>query len=227
MTAGMRKRIGVICVVASAIAAPHAMAQEDTVVQLKDDPYRRIAVENAMVRVWAVMIPVGRTTPFHEHKIDMVAVRINGNELTNVPKGGLFNFTTTTRVEPGSVSFAEYTKSPYIHSITPKGPLPHHVIEMEILGGASAEPDAEPSDRLGFTTIVDNSRIRAARLFVAPGQSADVLPRKNTLLVVVKGGTTQPKELKAGDFEWHSDAAPRSIRNDGPTPLELVEVVVK
>ena len=70
-----------------AISSPQAAAQQDVVVQLKDDRYRRVVLENATVRVWEVNVPIGESTPFHEHNIDMAAVRINTTEITNEPKG--------------------------------------------------------------------------------------------------------------------------------------------
>lgn len=218
------RRLAVAALLTSVAAI--ALAQDDKVVQLKDDPYRKVVLENSVVRIWEVKVPVGESTPFHEHKLDQVTVRINATVLTAVPKGGLFNFTRDFKLESGSVSYADYTNSPYVHKITPNGNA-HHVIETEILSPPPAEDRrSTAADRTGFTTLLDNHRVRASRLLLEPGQSSEIAPRGNTFIVVVKGGAA-PRALKPGDFEWHGEPGTRSIKNEGSTPIELVEVQVK
>jgi hypothetical protein len=205
--------------------ASHSVAGQEPIVQLKDDPSRRVVIENALVRVWEVRVPVGEWTPFHEHRHDQVTVRINSTVLTSVPKGGgLFSFTRDFQLESGSVSYADYTGSPYVHKITPKGPNSHHVIETELLGPRPSAAQVAPSDRAGATIVLDNQRIRVARLVVEPGRSAEIAPRPNVFVVVVKGAAG---DLKPASVRWYGDAGARTIRNDGPLPLELVEVEVK
>lgn len=192
-----------------AVLSAQAAAQEDKVVQMKDDPYRRLVLENTLIKVWEVMVPIGESSPFHEHKLDMVSVRINTTEVTNVPKGGLFSFTRDMRLESGTVGFSEYSKSPYIHRISPKGPNPHRVIEFELLGASGGARTGHASERPGITTILDNPRVLASRVVLEPEQSTEIAPRGNTLVVVIKGGVARAKELKAGDVEmaWRARTA--------------------
>ena len=228
---------GLICIVGAAVASSAATAQQEAVVQLRDDPYRRLAIENAVVRVWDVMVPLGESTPFHEHKTDTVSVRINSTEITNIPKGGLFSSPKDFRLESGTVSYSEYSKSPYVHRIAPKGPNPHRVIEIELLGTPGEDRSSESGERPGFTRILDNPRIRAFRLVLEPTQSTDLLaPANRTVVVVVKGGAVslkpapdavQPNEFKSGDVQWLGEVMRRSIKNDGPSRIEIVEVEVK
>jgi hypothetical protein len=199
------------------IASLPAISQDDRVVQLKDDPYRRVVLENSAVRIWEVKVPVGESTPFHEHRTDQVSVRINTTTLTNVPKGGLFSFTRDFALESGSVSYGDYTKSgSYVHKITPKGNA-HHVIEAEILAPPPADDRRIADERPGSTTLLDNARLRAVRLVVEPGKSVEVAPHGKTFVVA----------LKTARVEWYGEPGARPIRNDGPTAIELVEVQVK
>jgi hypothetical protein len=220
----------------AALFVQAAAAQQDAVVQLKDDPSRRIVLENSVVRIWEVNVPVGESTAFHEHSIDTASVRINATVLTNEPKGGgLFSFARDYSLDAGSVSYSGYSKEPYVHRITPKGPNPHRVIEFEILVPSGKSADA--AERAGYTMLMDNSRIRASRLALDPGQSSDqVAPRKNTLVVVVKGGVAlqqsneeapQTSELKPGDIQWHAAAGKRTLKNAGASQIDIVEVEVK
>lgn len=213
---------------ALAVASHGASAQQDLVVQLKDDPYRRVVLENPLVRVWEVRVPVGESTPFHEHRNDQVSVRINSTVLENTPKGGLLSFTRDFKLEAGSVSFAEYTGSPYVHKITPKGPNPHHVVEAELLGPRPvAERPAPAGARAGFEVVLDKPRVRASRLIVEPGQTAELVTGPNTFVVVLKGGPAAPRDLKAGDVQWYGEASRQSLRNIGSSRLELIEVEVR
>src|SRR5258708_1195984 len=84
MGKGKGTELVIVCFLAS-VLANGAAGDEERVVQLKDDPYRHIALENAVVRVWEAKVPIGEWTPFHEHKADEVSVRINSTVLVNVP----------------------------------------------------------------------------------------------------------------------------------------------
>jgi len=213
---------------ALAAASHQAAAQQDLVVQLKDDPYRRVVFENPLVRVWEVRVPIGESTPFHEHRNDQVSIRINSTMLENTPKGGLLSFTRDFPLEAGSVSFAEYTGSPYVHKITPKGPNPHHVVEAELLGPRrAAERSAPAAARAGFEVVLDKPRIRASRVIVEPGQTAELATGPNSFVVVVKGGAAAPRDLKAGDVQWYGEPSRQSLRNNGSSRLELVEIEVR
>jgi hypothetical protein len=226
----------IVCVLAS-VFANGAAADEERVVQLKDDPYRHIVLENAVLRVWEAKVPVGEWTPFHEHKADEVSVRINSTVLVNVPKGRFFNFTSESTLESGSVSFNERAGG-YIHKISPKGPNSHYVIEAEFVksdplsGARRALPSPE---RAGVTTILDTPRFVASRVVLEPGNAREIAPGMNTLVVVVKGGRASApssadapaRELKPGEVQWYSEAGSRSMKNEGSAPIELVEVAVK
>ena len=127
-------------------------------------------------------------------------------------------------------SFRNTTRVPNAHRISPKGPNPHRVIEFDLLGEPGAR-GSEPPARAGFTTVVDNARVRALRLVLEPSQSAELTPRGNSLMVVVKGGAASiggtPRELKPGEAEWNAEPTRRTLRNEGSSRLELVEVEVK
>jgi hypothetical protein len=203
-------------------ATSYASAQDDAVVQMKDDPSRRLVLENAAVRVWEVNVPIGAAGPYHEHKIDMMSVRINSTEVTNDPKGGLFSFKTNMRLEAGTVGYSDYSGKPYVHRIVPVGPNPHRVIEFEFLASPAADR-VVPAEREGVKQLLDNRRARAFRLLLEPGQSSDVATLGNSLLVVVKGSGS----LKPGTVQWHAEPSQRSIKNDGASVMEVVEVAVK
>jgi hypothetical protein len=112
---------------------------------------------------------------------------------------------------------------PYRH---PNGPNPHHVIEAEILTPA-ADAAAKGKRGDGFTEVVDNARIRASRLLLEPGRSAELGAGGRGFVVVVKGGPSGSTELKPGAVEWHDGLKPVLLKNDGASTMELVEIQVK
>jgi hypothetical protein len=207
-------------------ASACAIAEEKQAVALKDDPCHKLVLENEKVRVWEVNIPIGDDAcPPHEHTIDMISVRMNTTDITNVPASGLFRFRSDSHVEAGSMLFSEYDKSPYAHRIIPTGSLPHRVVEFELL---TPPADARPRDaRPGFTTVFDKARARASRLVLQPSQSADIATPANTLMVVVRGGSLSAKPLAPADVQWFAQATQRTVRNDGKDPIEWVEIEVK
>jgi hypothetical protein len=97
------------------------------------------------------------------------------------------------------------------------------VIETELIGQRPSSAQAAPADRAGLTVVLDNQRVRVSRFVVEPGASAQIAPRPNVFVVVVKGAADG---LKPAGVRWYGDAATRAIQNDGPTRLELVEVEV-
>jgi hypothetical protein len=85
--------------------------------------------------------------------------------------------------------------------------------------------------------VLDNERVRARRIVLAPGQTVPAITQTAPgIRVVVKGGElveSVPEEpdrgmnLRLGDFFWQDAGATRAIRNAGTAPIELVEFELK
>jgi len=222
----MTNREWMAAAIVACLPAIDAVGADEAVVQLKDDPCRRVVLENEKVRVWEVNVPIGGgSCPFHEHRIDMVSVRINATEITNVPKGGWFSFASDWHVAAGSMQYSEYDNSPYVHRISPKGPNAHRVVEFELL--ARTGEDVPRAPRPGFSNVFDKPRAIASRIVLEPSQSIDVTTPKDSLIVVVRGGSASPSDLKTADVKWISEPSRRSVRNDGKDSIEWVEIEVK
>jgi hypothetical protein len=244
-------RLALLAVFLLAAANLKVAAQPYPVVRLEDDPYRHLVLANGKIRVWDVVIPVGESTPFHDHRTDSLTVVINSTEISNVIEGGT---ATDTRMWPGTTFFTENSRSPYpyVHRIAVKGPNPHRVIEVDFRG-APEESDGvtKPSSdewihellarnqRQGFKPIPisPNPPMRAFIFVLEAAQSTDrVAPGKNTLVIVVTGGpvTVQSadrdsdlRQLALGGVLWQEEASRLVFKNEAGNPTQLLEIEVK
>ena len=85
------------------------------------------------------MIPVGESTPFHDHRTLSLTVVLNDTEISNVIEGGS---ATDTRLNSGTLLFSDNSGNPYpsVHRIAVKGSNPHRVVEIDFRS-APKEPD--------------------------------------------------------------------------------------
>ena len=101
------------------------------------------------------------------------------------------------------------------------------------LGTAISSRDAAPQ----YVQTFDNSRMRAWRLILEPGQSAPAISQGSKgVRVVVRGGllTTitsdlqdQQLALRPGDFAVQPADTTRALKNSGTETIELVEMELK
>ena len=114
----------------------------------------------------SVSVPAGRSTTYHSHNQDLFFVITSGAKIKNQPFG---KDPVDLDFKLGNVYFAPYTKNPGVHQITnveEKNPL-------RLLGLGIVQPDAgrfTPSIRAAkYEVVMDNDRVRAWRLKLAPG----------------------------------------------------------
>jgi hypothetical protein len=124
--------------------------------------------------------------------------------------------------------------------VTVTGDGVFHNIVVELL---QATPHGfAPGSRDGaaaaaYTMVLDNERVRAWRLVLAPGeQAAPITQAAPGIRIIVRGSeliesiADRPDRgmaPKAGEFYWQDGGVTRAIRNVGTTPLELVEIELK
>ncbi len=138
----------------------------------------------------------------------------------------------------GAVAYGAIVLEPRTHRIvnSDTGPSQFIVIEMRRavpLGGEVSLRESAPE----YVQILDNERMRALRLILAPGQTAPSISQGgNGVRVVVRGGlltTTAPGgpdqtlALRAGEFAVQAGGSIRALRNSGAETIELVELELK
>ena len=101
----------------------------------------------------------------------------------------------------------------------------------------SGHPVSSRENAPNYVQIVDNSRLRAWRLTLEPGQSVPAIVQGgNGIRVVVRGGlltTTMPGlpdqtlALEPGNFAVQESGVTRAVRNSGTETIEIVELELK
>ena len=185
--------------------------------------------------MYEVQLPKGMSTAFHEHTSDSFAIILNTTTRANEPENGQ---RAVGPVNAGQVGFASTAKGPYTHRIEATGDVPYRVIAMEIFGTGRLGTGPILAKRpIPFTVAVqENPRGQAYRLILKPGDVSGPFERPaNTAIIAIRGGRTSeliegkaPRlwDSETGSFRWTDESYRLSIRNDGVTEVELVEIEV-
>ena len=213
-----------------------AMAQlPSIVVPVSAESNHKIIFDNGKVRMYEVQLSKGRSTAFHEHTSDSFAVILATTTRANEPKN---SERIVGPVQAGQVGLASTAKGPYTHRIEATGDVPYHVIAVEIFGtnrlGNSDNIAKRPAP---FTYAApENSRGRAYRLILKPGETAGPFERPaNTAIFIIRGGRTSeivdgksPRlwDSETGSFRWNDESHNLAIRNEGATEVEMIEIEV-
>ena len=230
----MLQRLLLATLTATVTLALGASAQ--TVLPVEQTPYHVPAFGNDYVTVLNVFVPPQRTSGYHRHSLDSLGVLIGDTDRTGQVLGA--EEQKTPRREPGSVNFSFYSREPAVHTITIKGDAPFHNIVVEL---AKPTPYGfKPGSRdgaTGYTQVLDNERVRAWRLVLAPGaEAAAIAQAAPGIRVVVAGGEIVERVAgrpdrgiapHAGEFFWQEASITRVVRNVGTTRIELVEAELK
>lgn len=203
-------------------------------VPVAQEPRHQVKFENPYVRVIDAIVNAGDATLFHTHALDNVPVNVQGGKLKTETVGQPEPVFST--VETGRTIFA---KGGYTHRISNVGDTSARFIDAEILapyGKATADAirEARLEKTAGHTLILENERVRAYRVILAPGQTivahAHVLPH---LSVSVTGGKlliennhrkAKTKTFAVGDFTWHEPLKHHRLKNLGTQNYESVEI---
>ena len=219
------------------MALPVTAQSQDNlnVVRVSAEINHRIRFDNGKVRMYEVLLSKGKSTAFHEHAADSFAVTLNTTSRANEPKNGQ---RADASVKAGRVGFTSTAKGPYTHRIEATGEVPFRVIAMEILSegnlgtGITATKRSQP-----FTVAVqENPRGRAYSLVLKPGESTGMFERPaNTAIFAIAGGRTSevidgkaPRlwDSDTGSFRWADESHWLTIRNEGTSDIEFVEIEV-
>jgi hypothetical protein len=213
-----------------------ARAVSGQIVPVGLEPHHHIRFENEYLRVLDIIVEPGDATLFHEHRLDMTALVLDGADLKNeVPDS---TAAAIVRAEPESVSFFNYQKDAYVHRVTNLSDERFEVFSFEILvpaPGRFAAPDRTLAP--AYESLLTNERVRAWRLRLGPGKSAEAILQAGPGLRVILGGDELTEvarsgaqsvvELARGNFEWQAPGRTRALRNTGALPLELVEFEIR
>jgi quercetin dioxygenase-like cupin family protein len=213
--------------------ARHPVPQATTApsaVPITSEPRHHPVFENDDVRVFDVLVPAGGATLFHLHERDYVYVTIGGARLKAENAG---QAPTDLPLKAGDVRFAA---GPLTHRVVNIGATPFRNLTVELrTPPAGPLPALDPA--AGQTVVLENSRVRVVKLVLAPGAATALHHHPGrSLVVVVRDGVVttqnpgQPERtmpVTAGQYFWQAASVTHTLRNDGPSALEVVHIELK
>jgi quercetin dioxygenase-like cupin family protein len=223
------------CAAALLLLAANARAQDEAI-PASQEPRHVVKLENDLVRVIEVEIPQGEQTRYHTHALDYPYVLLSDVTLSNQIPG---QEASDAPMHAGFVGYYDASaKGAYTHRFINRGPGAFHAIGIELL--KPAQRDAPASASLppleGAETVLDNARIGAYRIKLAPGASVGPLTIAGpSVRVAVSAGkllheveeAQSQMRLTPGQFVFQPQTTTATFTNAGSSALELVEIVLK
>lgn len=224
------KRIGPFgfcLLLATQLSASAEQTKGDSIPPVEQASFHQLIFADEDIAVLNNLYPPGGDSGFHTHYRDLFAVIIQPSQSSGQALGK--PLTPAPAYAAGTAVYSAVESGPRTHRVVNGEQGEFQIIVVELrrpkpLGDAvSSRVDAPQYER-----ILDNPRMRAWRLILAPGQSAaSVSQGGKGVRVVVRGGllTTQapgvPDQvlaLRPGDFSVQPAEFTRALANHGTKP---------
>ena len=211
-------------------------ADDEPVVPANEEPRHVVKLENEWVRIIDVEIPEGEQTLYHTHSLDYPYVLVTSVTLYNQIYG---QEARDVKMQAGFVGYYNaVAKGAYTHRFINRGPGTFRAIGIELLKpiGDSAAPTAALPLLSGVETALDNERVGAYRIRLAPGASLGPITIPGPSIGVAMGegrmayeyeDTLTESRVTPAQFVFQPQTATVTFTNLGGTELELVEFVLK
>ena len=217
------------------ILAVHAWA-EDEIVPAQKEPRHVVKLENEWVRIIDVEIPEGEQTLYHTHSLDYPYVLVTSVTLFNQIHG---QEPKDVNMQAGFVGYYNAAaKGAYTHRFINRGPGTFRAIGIELLQTSQVSPGSGGSlpALTGVETALDNERVGAYRIRLAPGATIGPLTIPGPSIRVAMGegkmvheieDTRTEMRLAPAQFVFQPQTMTATFTNTGATELELVEFILK
>jgi type IV pilus biogenesis protein CpaD/CtpE len=205
-------------------------AETGTVIDIQAEPHHHVVYENSLVRILDVTIEAGTSTLYHRHSRDNFAVYLADATTANQYEGK--PTPDAAAHVAGSVAFAAGDAQPYVHRVLNTGTSPARLIDVEIKLPAGHRTGSASS---AAPVAIDNDRIRAYTISLAPGHSSAPIELGPGVLVVMLGSAVEQtksggkSERVAADgprWRWRP-AGSYVLRNRSSATALAVEVEIK
>ena len=230
----MTKRVFLIVALACLVLGFTISGIAQDAVPIEKEPMHRLKFENEFVRLFDVLVPVGKTTQFHIHSYDGLSIPVSEPHLVDVSLSGEKK---TLDLKYGVPSFTP-RPVPQTHQVINRAASDFHNIFIELLADKKA-PTAGPFPILsdGHTILIDNDRVRVHRLVLKPGESSKlhrhnmhglgIILYDSKIEMTFADGTKRALEPKAGDYAWQNAGTTHIIKNMGTTVFEAIDIELK
>ncbi len=209
------------------------LAAGEASVPVEKEPMHRLKFENEFVRVFDVLVPVGKATKYHTHLYDGVSVRVSNAQIIDEAVGGE---KTPFEINYGKATFGA-RPSPLTHRVVNSGKTDFRNIFIEILPVKNAAASGFPILSDGHTILIDNERVRVNRLILKPGESSKlhrhsmrglgIVLYDSKIEISTPTGSPRILEPKAGDVVWQDAGTTHLIKNIGSTVFEAIDLELK
>ena len=227
--------INVIVFACSLGALPDTAASQtaENPVALTAEPSHRVRFDNGKVRVYEVLLQKGEGTLWHVHRADTFSIVFSATEAIEHPKESKPG---TFRIPAGFIGFAADSQKPYTHRIVATGDTPIHVVDIELQDSAPSgkqRPPARPDPP--FKIAMENTRGRVYRVNLQPGESTGLFlrPSGSGVFALSAGrireydqGMERLWDFDPANFRWLESERTASVRNEGTTPIQLIEIEI-
>lgn len=204
------------------------MAQQP--VSSDQEPLHKEALRNSYMLVLHVMIPPGKSTEFHTHSRDSVAVHLSDAQIKiQEPEKEARG---PNILHPGDVSANDYATHPYTHKVINAGDTVFDVFDIEAL----KRPDGPQKKPIG-PVAAENASMRVYRYELAPGASSPQHTHERPYMIVAAtpmelkmtapDGQASAHPVKAGDLHWVDQKVTHTLTNQGSEKGVIVEVELK
>jgi hypothetical protein len=229
-------RLAAVAVAALACLACNGAiaADSERVVPANEEPRHVVKLENEWVRLVDVEIPEGEQTLYHTHALDYPYVLVTSVTLYNQIYG---EEAKDVQMNAGFVGYYDAaTKGAYTHRFINRGPGAFRAIGIELLKPPSSSTAPGLPPMAGAEIALDNKRVGAYRIKLAPGASTGPLtiPGPSIRVALTDGkllheleDTQTETRLAPAQFVFQPQTTTATFTNAGDRELELVEFVLK
>jgi quercetin dioxygenase-like cupin family protein len=201
-----------------------------TSVPVEEEPLHKVLFKNESIVVMRLTLPPGKTTQFHTHLHDRVAIDLSATEITqqvmNEPEG------PPTTTKPGNFSALTLAGTSYTHRVHNVGKTPYEVLDIELL----QRPET-PSTAIAATVAAENPSARIYNWVLSPGVTSPMHAHARPYVIVsiteMNLAMTSPDGQSAthgvgpGDFRFVDAKVTHNLGNLGTTPGHIIEVELK
>ena len=222
-----------IGVISSLIVPFMLLAQQTTpptAVPVEQEPLHQVMFQNDAVIVMHLVLPPGKTTQYHIHSHDRVAIGLSNTSIRQQKINESEEPATPTKV--GDISALTLTELSYTHRVHNVGKQPFDVLDIELLN----RPE-KPSTAVAAKVAAENPSARVYNWVLAPGETspmhAHVRPyiiistMQMNLSMTAPDGQAATHGVEPGDFKYINAAITHTLSNSGPTPGQIIEVELK
>ena len=209
-------------------------ADSERVVPANEEPRHVVKLENEWVRLVDVEIPEGEQTLYHTHSLDYPYVLVTSVTLYNQIYG---EEAKDVKMNAGFIGYYDAaTKGAYTHRFINRGPGTFRAIGIELLKPAAQTTAANLPRVEGAEIALDNQRVGAYRIKLAPGASIGplMIPGPSIRVALTEGklqheieDTLTQTRLTPAQFVFQPQPTTAKLTNAGDKELELVEFVLK